>query len=346
MCTQGLMHQRRKETQLLACLNGDTQAAGITTGFEHYRFQHQALPEIDWEEIDLSCTLLGKRLRAPIVITSMTGGCRLGAEINRNLALAAQHLGLAMGLGSQRAALIDPELAETYQVRRYAPAILLLGNLGAVQLNQGFGLAECRRALDMVEADGLCLHLNGLQEAQQAGGDRGFRGLKRRIAEVCQQLEAPVVAKEVGLGVSREAAAALVECGVSAIDAAGAGGTSWYLVERLSAGMGREEALASPFASWGIPTAESLTQALTVARGVPVIASGGIRNGVDAAKALAIGAAAVGLAQPLLQPATKSAEAVIARLEQLLLELRTTLFCVGAADIEALRRTSCLVKVS
>jgi len=337
--------ERRKDIQLRTCLNEDVQAIGITTGFERYRFVHQALPEIAWQEVDLSSTLLGKRLRAPVIISAMTGGCRLGAEINRNLALAAQHLGLAMNVGSQRAAIIDPSLAYSYQVREYAPDILLLGNLGAVQLNAGFGLTECRLAVEMIGADGLAFHLNGLQEVRQDRGDRDFRGLRDKIAQACAQLGKPVVVKEVGWGISREVAASLIASGVSAIDVAGAGGTSWYLVEQLSRGVTRAETEQSPFASWGIPTAESLRQVTAVAGEVPVIASGGIRHGVDAAKALALGASVVGMAQPLLQPATESAEAVIARLEQFLLELRIAMFCIGATDIAALRRTPHLVEV-
>lgn len=338
-------HELRKEAQLQVCLNSNVQASGVTTGFERYRFLHQALPEIDWDEIDLSVSLLGKRLRAPVVIAPMTGGCALGAEINRNLASAAQRLGLAMGVGSQRAAIENPMLSDSYRVRRWAPDILLFGNLGAVQLNAGFGLDECRRAVEMIEADALCLHLNALQEVHQGRGNRSFRGLLGRIVDVCEQLEAPVMVKEVGWGISRDAAMALAASGVRAIDVSGAGGTSWFLVEQMTSGLTREDALRSPFAAWGIPTSESLQQVVEVVGELPVVASGGIRNGVDAAKALALGAAAVGIAQPLLKPASESADAVVARLEQLILELRTAMLGVGAVDIAALRQTRHLVKV-
>ncbi len=338
-----LTHEKRKEAQLLACLNGDVRGRGITTGFERYRFTHQALPEVNWREIDLSTTLLGKPLRAPVVISAMTGGCRMGADINRNLALAAQELGLAMGVGSQRAAIVDPELAYSYRVRGFAPDILLLGNLGAGQLNMDFGLAECRQAVEMINADALCLHLNGLQEVFQGSDDHNFKGLSSKIASICGELGVPVVAKEVGWGISAEAAAALANAGVAAIDVAGAGGTSWYMVEQLSAGVTRDEAERSPFAAWGIPTAESLVQAAGSVREMPLIASGGIRDGVDAAKAIALGARAVGIAQPLLRPATESAAAVMAVLEEFILELRTAMFCIGARNIEELRRTPHLV---
>lgn len=336
-------HERRKEAQLLACLKSDVRGRGITTGFERYRFTHQALPEVSWREIDLSTSLLGKRLRAPIVISAMTGGCRMSADINRNLALAAQELGLAMGVGSQRAAIVDPELARSYQVRDFAPDILLLGNLGAAQLNTGFGLAECRQAVETISADALCLHLNGLQEIVQGSNDHDFKGLASKIASVCRELGAPVVAKEVGWGISAQAAATLADAGVAAIDISGAGGTSWYMVERLSSEVTRDEAERSPFAAWGIPTAESLVQVASAVPLMPLVASGGIRDGVDAAKAIALGATAIGIAQPLLRPATESASAVIAALERLILELRTAMFCIGARDIEGLRRTPHLV---
>ena len=332
-------HELRKEAQLRVCLGNDVQVGTVSAGFDRYRFVHQSLPEIDWSEIDLSINLLGKRLRAPIVISAMTGGCRLGADINRNLAIAAQRLGLGMGVGSQRAAIVDSTIAYSYQVREYAPDILLFANLGAVQLNNGFGLAECRQAVDMIDADGLCLHLNGLQEIFQNRGDCNYRGLIERISDVCERLGAPVLVKEVGWGISKETAGSLASVGVSAIDVAGSGGTSWYLVEQLVAGRPREEAIRSPFATWGIPTVDSLIQVVERVGNLPVIASGGIRNGVDAAKALALGATTVGIALPLLKPATESAEAVVEKLEQIVFELRTAMFCIGAASIADLQRT-------
>ncbi|MDA8217341.1 MAG: type 2 isopentenyl-diphosphate Delta-isomerase [Dehalococcoidales bacterium] len=339
-------HAGRKEAQLLVCMHDNVQASGVTTGFEHYRFVHQALPEIDWQEMDLSVNLLGRHLRAPLFISAMTGGCRLARRINRNLAEAAQRLGIGMAVGSQRAAIIDPGLAETYQVREVAPDILLLGNLGAVQLNAGFGLAECRQAVAMIEADGLFLHLNGLQEIQQPNGDRNFRGLLPKIAAICEELGAPVLVKEVGWGIALSTAAALKAGGVGGIEVAGAGGTSWFVVQAIMAGKSAEEARGSPFASWGIPTAESLHQVLSATDGLPVIASGGIRNGVDAAKALAMGATAVGIAQPLLRPAAESSAAVVARLELLIHELRTAMFCLGAPTVAALQRTPHLINLA
>ncbi|MGI5835470.1 MAG: type 2 isopentenyl-diphosphate Delta-isomerase [Chloroflexota bacterium] len=339
-------HERRKEAHLRICLDYVVQASNVSTGFEHFRLEHQALPGIDWEEIDTSVYLFGKKLSAPIVISPMTGGCSLGARINRNLAQAAHRLGLAMGIGSQRVAILHPELEDSFRVRDVAPDILLFGNLGAVQLNAGFGLDECRRAVDMIGADALCLHLNAMQEIHQRGGDLKFRGVLERISEVCSELRSPVMVKEVGWGISKDAARALVASGVDAIDVSGAGGTSWFVVEQLSKGIEQEEVLRSPFASWGIPTAESLRQVVEVAGNLPVIASGGIRNGVDAAKALAMGASAVGVALPLLKPAAESAKAVVDVLERLIQELRIAMFGIGAVDISSLRRTRHLVKIT
>lgn len=340
------VHERRKEAHLKICLDYSVQASDVTTGFELFRLEHQALPEINLEEIDLSVSLLGKKLSAPIVISPMTGGCELGAKINRNLAHAAKLLGLAMGVGSQRAALLHPELEDSFRVRDIASDILLFGNLGAIQLNAGFGLDECRRAVEMIGADALCLHLNAMQEVQQRGGDVCFRGLFQKISSICSELEVPVMVKEVGWGISKDIARTLVAGGVDAIDISGAGGTSWFVVEQISKGIGQAEALESPFASWGIPTAESLQQVMDVADNVPVVASGGIRNGVEVAIALALGANAVGIALPLLKPATESAEAVVAVLKKVINELRVAMFGIGVVDVPALRQTRHLVKTA
>jgi len=226
------MHQQRKLDHLRICLDKDPQFTNLTTGLERYHFIHQALPEIDLAEVQLSSTLLGKQLNAPLIISSMTGGTKEAEHINLSLAEAAQHLGVAMGVGSQRAALEDPSLAPTYQVRRAAPDILLLANLGAVQLNYEYDLEDCHRAVDMIEADALILHLNPLQECLQPGGNTNFSALLTKIAEVCHHLPVPVVVKEVGWGISKRVAEMLAQAGVAAIDAAGAGGTSWSAVER------------------------------------------------------------------------------------------------------------------
>ncbi len=334
------MMEQRKADHLQICLQEDVSFPGLTAGFEHCRLPHRALPELALEDVDLSVTFLGRSLRAPLLISPMTGGTPAAAAINRNLATAAQALGIAMGVGSQRAAIEDPALAPTYRVRDVAPDIVLLANLGAVQLNYGYGVDECRCAVEMIAADALVLHLNPLQEALQPEGNRNFRGLLPKIAEVCCRLGRPVIVKEVGWGLSPEVVRALFDAGVAAVDVAGAGGTSWAEVERRRAPGGPAEQLAAVFRAWGIPTAEAIRGARAAAGPErAVVGSGGIRSGLDAAKALALGADLVGLALPLLRPATISAQAVIARLEQLVDELRLAAFLSGAASVDALRRT-------
>ncbi len=328
---------QRKLDQLHICLREDVSFRELTTGLERYRFVHRALPEVNRDEIDLSTTLFGKGLQAPLVISAMTGGTEEAMGINLNLANAAQALGLAMGVGSQRAAIDDPRLAPTYRVRHVAPDILLFANLGAVQLNYGYRVEECRRAVEMIGADALILHLNPLQEALQPEGDTDFTGLLSKIEEVCRELSVPVVVKEVGWGISEEVARMLAEAGVAGIDVAGAGGTSWAEVEGLRAPDEATRQTARAFADWGIPTADSIQMARRGAPEATIIGSGGIRTGVDAAKAIALGADAVGLAAPLLKPATISAEAVVEHLRQVIEELRTAMFCVGARDLAALR---------
>src|SRR3989304_6622209 len=230
----------------------------LTTGMERLRFDNAALPELDLRAIDTGLTFLGRRLSAPLLISSMTGGTQAARRINLGLAQAAQHAGVAMGLGSLRAALEDPSLAETFQVRRTAPDILLLANLGAVQLNYGYGPEQCRRAVDLVEADALVLHLNALQAAPQPEGDTDFSGLLAKIEQVGKGLTVPVVAKEVGWGISAADARRLVEAGVAAIDVAGAGGTSWSQVEMHRTADPQAARLAAAFVGWGIPTAAAV----------------------------------------------------------------------------------------
>ena len=252
------MLEQRKEDHIRINLEEDVGFDRLTTGLEQYRFIHQALPELNLADIDLSTSFFGKPLRAPLLISSMTGGTERAQMINRTLAEAAQAAGIAMGLGSQRAALEDPRLAETFRVRPIAPDILLLANLGAVQLNYGYTVDDCRRAVEMVEADALILHFNALQEAVQPEGETNFAGLLGKIEAVCRELDVPVMAKEVGWGFSQEAARRLAEAGVAAIDVAGAGGTSWSQVEMYRADTDARRQVAATFRDWGIPTAASL----------------------------------------------------------------------------------------
>jgi len=270
------------------------------------------------------------------LISSMTGGFDLARKVNRNLAAAAQKLGLAMGVGSQRVAIEEPGAADSFKVRDLAPDILLLGNLGAVQLNYGYGIEQCRKAVAMIDADGLILHLNVLQEAVQPEGNRNFKGLARRIAQICRYLEVPVVAKEVGFGISADAALRLKQAGVKAIDVAGRGGTSWYAVEaKRSAQKGKP--LEQTFADWGIPTEEALVQVRSAVPDIELVASGGIRNGLDVAKSIALGANVAAIGQPLLAPALESADKVIESLLKVIHEIKVAMLCVGAGDIAALR---------
>jgi len=337
--------EQRKAEHLRLNLEEEVQFREVTTGLEQYRFQHQALPEIDPDAIDLSTTFLGKPLRYPFLISSVTGGFREAQRLNLNLARAAQACGIGMGVGSQRAAIDDWSLAETFQVRPVAPDILLMANLGAVQLNYGYTVDHCRLAVEMLQADALILHLNPLQEALQPEGDRNFSGLLSKIEVVCRVLEVPVVVKEVGAGLSGKVVRQLANAGVAAVDVAGAGGTSWSRVEMYRARTGRDRRVAAQFVDWGIPTAEAIQQARRAAPDLPLVASGGIYTGLEAAKAIALGADVAAMARPFLKSAAISAEAVEEAAEELAQTLRITMFCIGAPDLTALKNTPHLHKI-
>jgi isopentenyl-diphosphate delta-isomerase len=304
--------------------------------FDDYVFDHCALPEIDYADIDLSVDFLGKRLRAPLLISCMTGGTDKATIINRNLAEAAESVGIAVGVGSQRKALEDPTQAASFMVRDLAPSVPLLANLGAVQLNYGFGLDECRRAVEMIDADALVLHLNPLQEALQPEGQCDFRKLLDRIRDVESRLEVPVIVKEIGCGLSGSVASRLKEAGVQILDTSGLGGTSWARIEARRAD---ELDLGELFANWGVPTPRSIRELREVG-GLTIIGSGGVRNGLDVAKAIALGADLVGLAQPFLGAAVESAQAVVARAKRLVRELEIAMFCAGVGSVGELQRVT------
>jgi isopentenyl-diphosphate Delta-isomerase len=331
----------RKLDHIRIVLGEDVGAKGITAGFAQLRFRHQALPELDLRAIDTRTTAFGKQLQAPLLISSMTGGANQAMHINLHLAEAAEALGVAMGVGSQRAALARGTLSNTYQVRKVAPRTLLLANIGAVQLNYGFGVDECRRAVDMIEADALILHLNALQEAVQPEGNTNFAGLLGKIEAVCRGVEVPVIVKEVGNGIGADVARRLVDAGVSAIDVAGAGGTSWSEVERFRHTEERGKRVAAVFAGWGIPTTQAIVEVRAALPDVFLIGSGGIRSGLDVAKAIALGANIAGSAAPHLVSAVgeQGSSGVVEGLQAFIDELRITMFCVGAGDLVALRRT-------
>ncbi|HLP92173.1 MAG TPA: type 2 isopentenyl-diphosphate Delta-isomerase [Nostocaceae cyanobacterium] len=337
--------ESRKADHIRICLEEDVQCREVTTGLENYRFIHCCLPECDRTEISLSTTFLGKTLNAPILISSMTGGTPQAGIINQRLAEVAQTYKLAMGVGSQRVAVEKPQVADTFAVRKYAPDILLFANLGAVQLNYKYGLEQCLRAIDILEADALILHINPLQECIQPRGDVNFKGLLGKISELCDQLPVPVIAKEVGNGISATMAEKLINAGVAAIDVAGAGGTSWALVEGERAENNLQRRLGKTFADWGIPTAECITNIRAIAPQVPLIASGGLRHGLDVAKAIALGADIAGLAMPFLKAANISTAAVTELTEVLIAEITTVLFCTGNTTLYQLQHTTSLQRI-
>jgi isopentenyl-diphosphate delta-isomerase len=329
----------RKADHIRVNLEEDVDS-GLIAGFEHLHFEHNALPEIDLDNIDLSQSFLGKTLSAPLLISSMTGGTDQAREINRNLASAAQEAGIAMGLGSQRVAIEDPSVSDTFNMRDVAPDVLMFANLGAVQLNYGYGANEAQRAIDMIEADALVLHLNALQEAVQPDGDTKFGKLLSRVEELVAAVSVPVIAKEVGWGISGRVATRLVEAGVAVIDVAGAGGTSWSQVEMHRATEQKQADLAARFVDWGIPTAEAVRQVRAALPETPIIASGGLRSGLDIAKSIALGAQIGGMAGPFLRAAVESSEAVSELIHQTVRELRVCMFATGSHDLESLRTVS------
>jgi len=335
----------RKGAHLRINLEDDVSSKGVESGFERYRFVHCALPDLDLDEVDLSQAMFGRTLRAPFLISCMTGGTSQARRVNRTLAKVAQHFGIAMGLGSGRALLEHPELLETFDVRSVAPDVPLFANLGAVQLNKGYGVDDCRRLVDMLQADALVLHLNPLQEALQPEGDTCFRGLFGKIETVCRDLSVPVVIKEVGWGIDADLVRAFFDAGAAAIDVAGAGGTSWSEVERHRIAVPWRARVAGAFAGWGISTADCLIDARRVAPVEPIYASGGIRDGLDSAKALALGADAVGVAGPFLRAAAAGLDAAMDQARELIEVLRVAMFSVGARTLADLRGTSRLQRI-
>lgn len=319
---------QRKADHIHINLEKDVQSGG-TTGLEKFRFIHQALPELSLSDVNLEQTLLGKDQRVPLCVSSMTGGTSQAERINRILATAAQEIGFAMGVGSQRAAIEDPALTSTYQVRKYAPDILLFANLGAVQLNTGYGVDECRRAVEMIEADALILHLNPLQEALQTEGDSDFSDLIKKISTVRNKMNVPIIIKEVGWGISQKTAQMLYDAGVEAVDVAGVGGTSWSQVEMYRITDPYRSQTAGAFIDWGIPTAESIQNARSVDKDWIIFASGGLKNGIDAAKCLALGANMCGMAGILLKAANESLETTVNVMQMLVDQLRIAMFATG-----------------
>jgi isopentenyl-diphosphate delta-isomerase len=328
--------EQRKSRHLDVCL-GDDVASRLDAGWDAVRLRHEALPEIALADVDVSTTFLGLPLRAPLLISSMTGGTARAAEINLRLARGAEAAGIAFALGSGRAMLEDEGLRATFDVRPFAPKVVLFANLGAVQLNYGVRIDDARRLVDTLGANGLYLHLNPLQEAVQPGGDTNFRSLEPKIAALCEALDVPVIAKSVGSGIAPSTAARLIGCGVAAIDVAGAGGTSWPRVEGKRSGDATRERIAEAFGDWGYATPRATAALRTALPAVPLVASGGIRDGVQIAKALALGADLAGLALPFLRAADDSDAAVAALIDELVTTLRIALFATGSRNVRDLR---------
>ncbi|BAQ65212.1 type 2 isopentenyl-diphosphate Delta-isomerase [Geminocystis sp. NIES-3709] len=338
--------QVRKDDHIRICLDEKVQFNQLQNGLEKYRFNHVCLPELDYQEIDISTNFLGKKLHSPVLISSMTGGTENAQLINQRLAMIAQKYHLAMGIGSGRVIIEKPDIAKTFQVRSRSgsnrcscPDILLLANIGAVQLNYGYTWRECLKLVEILEADALILHLNPLQECIQPEGDTNFKGLLDKIADVCEKITVPVIVKEVGNGISVTMAKKLINVGVKAIDVAGGGGTSWAMVESERSDNKLKRELGKTFANWGIPTADCVADIAKTYPDIPLIASGGIRNGLEVAKLLALGSDIVGLAYPFLKAAMTSIEALEEFMELLNAEIRTVLFCTGNKDINSLQNS-------
>lgn len=329
--------ESRKADHVRIVLEEDVSFGRTTTNLEGYRLIHCAVPEVDLDAIRTETVFLEHRLAFPLLIASMTGGTPETGRLNHIMAEAAQATGIGMGLGSARVLLEHPEVAASFQVRDVAPDILLFANLGAVQLNYGYGVDACRRLLDLIQADALYLHLNPLQEALQREGDTRFSGLLEKIEHLCQALDVPVLVKEVGWGLSSRVARQLIDAGVAGLDVAGAGGTSWSQVEYYRLGEPAEQEVAAGFRDWGIPTALSLRMVRAVDAGLPLIASGGVQSGIDIAKSIALGADVATMAGPLLRAAATSSEALYERLDILHRQFRIAMFATGSPDVAALR---------
>jgi isopentenyl-diphosphate delta-isomerase len=333
---------KRKEDHIRICLGNKAQAKNATSGFEDIQLVHRALPEVNKEKINLSTTFLGKRFNAPIIVGAMTGGTEQATQINASIAQAVEKLGLGMGVGSQRAAIENQKLEQTFAIaRKMAPNAFLIANIGGVQLVHGYGLKEVKKVVEMIDADAVAVHLNALQEAVQPEGQTNFKGVLAKISEIAGALDTPVIVKETGAGISSEDAKALEDAGVKAIDVGGVGGTSFAAVEYYRTAK-RENLSGEAFWDWGIPTAVSLIETVQTVK-LPVIASGGLRSGTDVAKALALNACLASISQPILQAAVKGEKETEDKLSSLIEELRNALFLVGAEKLSDLAKTPVVI---
>lgn len=332
--------KQRKRDGIEIPLNNDVQAKTTSTYLEYVKLIHNALPELDYDEIDISTTFLKRKFSAPLIIDSMTGGAPEAARINGRLGELAEKYGFAMGLGSQRAGLESKELAETYSIaRKNAPNAFLIANIGGAQLAKGLSIDNIKKIIDMIQADALVIHLNPLQELIQPEGEPKYKGVFSKISEISRALDVPVIVKEVGAGISKEVAVKLEVSGVSAINVAGAGGTSWAGVEKLRAEASNNDLkihLGEIFWDWGIPTATSLIEVKKTVK-VPIIASGGLRNGMEIAKCIVLGASMCAMAYPFLLKAAESKEQLFNFADTVIAELKSTMFLIGAMNLSVLK---------
>jgi len=333
--------EKRKAEHIRICLEQKAQARKATAGFEDIQLIHRALPEVDRQKISLSTFFLGKKFSAPLIVGAMTGGTEEATKINASIAEAVEKLGLGMGVGSQRAALEDKKLEKTYAVaRKKAPSAFLIANIGGVQLVHGYGLKEVKKVVEMIDADAVAVHLNAVQEAVQPEGQTNFKGVLAKIGEIAGELDKPVIVKETGCGISAEDAKALEAARVKAIDVGGVGGTSFAAVEYYRSI--NQNNMGEIFWDWGIPTAVSLIETTQSVK-IPVIASGGVRSGLDIAKSLALNASLASISQPMLETAVKGTKETEELLSCLIDELRNALFLVGAENLESLAKVPVVV---
>lgn len=332
--------KQRKREGIEIPLNNDVQAKTTSTYLEYVKLIHNALPELDYDEIDISTNFLKRKFSAPLIIDSMTGGAPEAARINGRLGELAEKYGFAMGLGSQRAGLESKQLAETYSIaRKNAPSAFLIANIGGAQLAKGLTIENIKKIIDMIQADALVIHLNPLQELIQPEGEPKYKGVFSKISEISGALDVPVIVKEVGAGISKEVAVKLEVAGVSAINVAGAGGTSWAGVEKLRAEASNNDLkihLGEIFWDWGIPTATSLIEVKKTVK-VPIIASGGLRNGMEMAKCIVLGASMCAMAYPFLLKAAESKEQLFNFADTVIAELKSTMFLIGAMNLSVLK---------
>lgn len=338
--------EARKDEHIEVCLSRDVEDTGVTTWFEYVYLPHRCLPEVDPSEVRMETDFLGFRFAAPLMVSAMTGGSRVAYKVNSRIAEAVERLKLGMCVGSQRVALENPDTAYSFKVvREKAPTVFVSANIGFQELYR-YGVGELEKLIGMVEADALTVHLNALQELLQPEGEPRFKGLTEIIGEVADRLPVPVIVKETGAGVGWEDAVRLEEAGVDAVDVAGAGGTSWSKVEyyrALDRGERFKARVAEGFWGWGIPTAASLVEVKSKVRRLKVVASGGLRSGVDIAKAICLGADMTAVALPILKPALKSVEAVEETLKVLVEGLRNAMILVGASSLEELKKVKPVV---